>query len=81
MRADTHALQEEPLEAAKLYETFFDRSIADAERDAIVRAVRSTWSIDQARAGWLAADDREVHLVRQEVKVNENGDWAELELY
>jgi putative PEP-CTERM system integral membrane protein len=81
VRGNPRPLQEEPIEAAKLYETFFDQPIADAERDAIVRAVRSTWSIDQARAGWLAADDREVHLARQEVTVNENGDWAELELY
>jgi putative PEP-CTERM system integral membrane protein len=81
VRADNRALSREPLEAAKLYETFFDQPIADAERDAIVRAVRSTWSIEQARAGWLAVDDREVHLARQEVTVAENSDWAEVELY
>jgi putative PEP-CTERM system integral membrane protein len=81
VRADNRALSREPLEAARLYETFFDQSIADAEREAIVRAVRSTWSIDQAQAAWLAVDDREVHLKRQEIKVTENDDWAEVELY
>jgi putative PEP-CTERM system integral membrane protein len=80
-RVDNRALSQEPLEAAKLYETFFDQPIADAERDAIVRAVRSTWSIDQAQAAWLAVDDREVHLARQEVRVTEYVDWAEVELY
>jgi putative PEP-CTERM system integral membrane protein len=80
-RVDNRALSQEPLEAAKLYETFFDQPIADAERDAIVHAVRSTWSIDQARTGRLAVDDREVHLARQQVMVAENGDWAEVELY
>jgi putative PEP-CTERM system integral membrane protein len=80
-RVDNRALSQEPLEAAKLYETFFDQPIIDAEHDAIVRAVRSTWSIEQARAGWLAVDDREVHLLRQEVTTAEHGDWAEVELY
>jgi putative PEP-CTERM system integral membrane protein len=78
---DGQSLRREPLEAANLYQTFFDQPIADAEREAIVRAVRSTWSADQARAAWLAVDDREVHLARQEVTVTENGDWAEVELY
>jgi putative PEP-CTERM system integral membrane protein len=81
LRVDNRALREEPLEAAKLYETFFDRSIIEGERDTIIRAVRSTWSIDQAQAAWQAVDDREVHLVHQEITVTENGDWAEVELY
>lgn len=80
-RRDNRALRREPVEAAKLYETFFDQSIIDGERDAIVHAVRSTWSIDQAQAGWQAVDDREVLLTRQEVTVAEHRDWAEVELY
>ncbi|MEJ2748535.1 MAG: TIGR02921 family PEP-CTERM protein, partial [Anaerolineae bacterium] len=48
---------------------------------AIVRAVRSTWMADQARAGWQAVADREVLRPRQEVNVTEHGDWAEVELY
>ncbi len=81
VRVDNRALRDEPLEAAKLYETFFDQSIIDGEREAIVRAVRSTWSIDQAQAAWQAIDDREIYLLRQEVAISENGDWAEVELY
>jgi putative PEP-CTERM system integral membrane protein len=80
-RADLRALTQEPLKAAELYETFFDESIVDGEREAIVRAVRSTWSIDQAQAAWQAIDDREVHLMRQEVTIDEKGDWADAELY
>lgn len=80
-RVDNRALREEPVEAARLYETFFDRTIIDGERDTIVRAVRSTWSLDQAQAAWQAVDDREIHLVHQEIAVTENGDWAEVELY
>jgi putative PEP-CTERM system integral membrane protein len=81
MRADNRALIQEPLEAAKLYETFFDQSIIEGEHAAIVRAARSTWSIEQAQTAWLAIDDREVYLARQEVTVREQGDWAEVELY
>ncbi|MCA9961692.1 MAG: TIGR02921 family PEP-CTERM protein, partial [Anaerolineales bacterium] len=75
------ALTNEPPEAAALYEQFFDTSIVEGEHDAVIQAVRSTWNIDQARANWLAVDDREIYLTRQEVTVTEHGDWAEMELY
>ncbi len=78
---DVWALRAEPVEASELYEDFFDQPIVEGERETIVRAVRSTWSVDQAMTGWLAVDDREVHLEHQEVTVTENGDWAEIELY
>jgi putative PEP-CTERM system integral membrane protein len=81
LRVDNRALREEPLEAARLYQTFFDQPIVEGERDTIVRAVRSTWSLDQAQTAWQAVDDREIHLVHQEITVTENGDWAEVELY
>jgi putative PEP-CTERM system integral membrane protein len=71
----------EPVEAAELYEQFFDEPIIDGERETIVRAVRSTWMVDQARAGWQAVDDREILLTHQEINVSEQGDWAEVELY
>jgi putative PEP-CTERM system integral membrane protein len=79
--ASDSALRREPEEAARLYETFFDQTILEGERAAIVHAARSTWSIDQAQTAWQAVDDREVHLLRQEVSVSEQGDWAEVELY
>lgn len=78
---DNRALLEEPQEAARLYQAFFDRSIIEAERETIVRAVRSTWSGDQAEAAWQAVDDREVYLLRQEINVSEYGDWAEVEVF
>ncbi|MCB9101019.1 MAG: TIGR02921 family PEP-CTERM protein [Anaerolineales bacterium] len=71
----------EPARAAELYANFFDQPIAEAERETIVEAVRSTWSVEQAAAAWRTVDDREVHLLRQEVTVDEQGDWAEVELY
>jgi putative PEP-CTERM system integral membrane protein len=78
---DNHALVEEPREAARLYQAFFDTPIADAERPAIVRAARSTWSAEQAEAAWQAVDEREVHLALQDLTVQEHGDWAVVELH
>ena len=78
---DNRALVEEPIEAARLYQRFFDEPINDAERETIVNAVRSTWSSGQAEAAWQVVDDREVYLVSQDVALQELGDWADLELH
>jgi putative PEP-CTERM system integral membrane protein len=80
-RQDNVALAREPQEAARLYRRFFDQPIVEGERPAIVHAVRATWSFDQAEAAWQAVDDREIHLIRQEVNVQEHNDWAEVELF
>jgi putative PEP-CTERM system integral membrane protein len=80
-RWDSRAFREESQEAAELYETFFDQTIIEGERETIVQAVRSTWSVDRAQTAWQAVDDREVHLLRQELNLTEHGDWAEVELY
>ena len=79
--ANGRALVDEPRQAAVLYQKFFDRSIGEGERTAIVRAARSTWSPEQAASAWQSVDEREVHLDRQEVTLVEHGDWAEVELY
>ena len=78
--AEPSALQREPQVAANLYQRLFDTPIIEGERPVIINAVRSTWSAAQAEAAWQAVDDREVRLVRQEVTVQEYGDWAEVEL-
>jgi putative PEP-CTERM system integral membrane protein len=78
---DNQAFQKEPAEAAEHYARFFDQPIAEAERPALVRAARSTWSVAQAQAAWEAVDDREVQLLQQDLSVAEHGDWAEVELY
>lgn len=78
---DNRALADEPQQAARLYQRFFDTPITEAERTAIVRSVRTTWSADQAEAAWQAVDDREVALLDQQITLTEHGDWAELELF
>jgi putative PEP-CTERM system integral membrane protein len=71
----------EPVEAARLYRQFFDQPIDEGEREAVERAARSTWSMDQAQRAWQEVSDREIRLIRQELTVVEQGDWAEMELY
>lgn len=80
-RWNQQALRAEPQEAAQLYEAFFDVPILQAERETIVKAVRNTWSGTQALAAWQAVDDREILLTHQEVRVEEHGDWAEVEIF
>jgi putative PEP-CTERM system integral membrane protein len=80
-RWENMALREEPLAAAELYESFFDQPIIEGERETVVQAVRSTWSVDQAQAAWQAVDDREIYLARQSLTITEQGEWAALELY
>jgi putative PEP-CTERM system integral membrane protein len=80
-RWQNQAMLTEPAQAAELYAQFFDQPLLVAERETVVRAARSTWSIDQAQANWQAVDDREIWLARQEVTISEQGDWAEVELY
>lgn len=77
---DNRAFVEEPLEAAKLYQSFFDQTIVEGERENIVRAVRTSWSANQVEAAWKAVDDREVFLKSQEINIIEYGDWAEIEI-
>lgn len=78
---DNLAFQTDPQQAAQLYQQFFDTTIVEGERATIVQAVRTTWDSQQAEAAWQAVDDREVHLMRQEINIQEHGDWADVELY
>lgn len=78
---DGRALREEPTEAAKLYQAYFDERIIDGEHALIANTVRATWSATQAEAALQAVDDREILLTRQEINIVEHGDWAEVELY
>ncbi|NJL91295.1 MAG: TIGR02921 family PEP-CTERM protein [Coleofasciculaceae cyanobacterium SM2_1_6] len=67
--------------AEKLYGQFFDTSIQKAEAPLISKAIESTWNREEAKAGLLNINQQKVWLQKQEVKVTEQGDWAEVELY
>jgi putative PEP-CTERM system integral membrane protein len=78
---DNLAFQTDPQQAASLYQQFFDTTIVEGERPRIVQAVRSSWQAQQVESAWQAVDDREVYLLRQEINIQEHGDWADVELY
>jgi putative PEP-CTERM system integral membrane protein len=81
VRWENRVFVNEPVAAAALYQQYFDQPIVEAEKEMVVRAARSTWMPDQAQTNWQAVADREIWLVRQEVTISEQGDWAEVELY
>ncbi len=80
-RSAARPIVTEPARAAELYERFFDLPITEGEHAAVVNAVRTTWEVNRAEAAWQAVDHREIHLVQQELTIDEHGDWADVELY
>lgn len=75
------AIIRESNQAALLYEKYFDETIFNGERDAVLTALGSTWDVNGAAQAIQMADDRQVHLNRQELNVVEHGDWADFELH
>lgn len=67
--------------AARRYAEFFDTPIQQGERAAINRALQSTVNRDEAEAEFMAFHQRRVWLKSQDVRVDEQGDWAAIELH
>ncbi|MGL5834921.1 MAG: TIGR02921 family PEP-CTERM protein, partial [Waterburya sp.] len=67
--------------ADQLYAEFFDAPIQQAERRAVRHAIQSTAIVDEAKAGLLNIDQKKVWLAKQEVKINPQGDWADIEIH
>ncbi len=67
--------------AAELYAQFFDESIQQGERVAIRKALQATANRDETKAGLLNLDHKVVLLASQNVSVNEQGDWATVEIH
>ena len=76
-----HSMIDDQAKAEALYESFFDVPLQKAERDAVVRAIESTWSTQQREAGLIHQGQRKVWLWRQEITTTAHGDWAEIELH
>ncbi|HPG30663.1 MAG TPA: TIGR02921 family PEP-CTERM protein, partial [bacterium] len=74
-------LEEDRNEAEKLYAEFFDQSIMKGERNAINRAVSSTYQIDSIEAGLVDIDKSIVHLNRQTITVKEKKGFSEIEIF
>ena len=67
--------------AEKLYANFFDAPIEKGERLAIQHALKSTVILDDAKAGLLNINQKKVWLAKQEVTVQEKGDWGDVEIH
>lgn len=71
----------DPQRAEQLYAEFFDAPIQKAEQAAINHALQSTYNRDEAKAGLLNLNERKVWLRSQDLFVEEQGDWADIELH
>ncbi|MBD1923009.1 TIGR02921 family PEP-CTERM protein [Microcoleus sp. FACHB-831] len=67
--------------AEKLYAEFFDQPIQKAEQPTILNALQSRFNPGEAQAGLLDIDQKNVWLAQQQVTVEPQGDWANVELY
>jgi putative PEP-CTERM system integral membrane protein len=63
-------------EATAAYGHVFDQPIEVAERETLLAAARQTWNWEDAQAGLLEVGQRKVHLDRQDVVVEPQGDVA-----
>lgn len=75
------AMFRESRQAAELYAKYFDQEIVEGERETVLAALSSTWEITNAQQAIQTADDREIHLNKQELNFVEHGDWADFELH
>ncbi len=80
-RRNDGAMFRESIEAAELYENYFDETIFNGERAAVLNSLGSTWDVVGAQQRLQDAADREVHLNKQEINFVEHGDWADFELH
>lgn len=67
--------------AEKLYDQFFDAPIQKQERKLIKHALQSTYNQEEAKAGVLNIDDEKIFLAKQQITIDEKGDWADIEIY
>ncbi len=69
------------LKAEEYYEKYFDGNIQKHEKEAIIKAMKSTWDSDGIEAGLLNVNQEKVHIEEQEITINEFNDIAEIEIY
>ncbi len=73
--------REDAKESVPLYAKLFDAPLQKAERKSVRHAIKSTSIIDEAKAGLLNIDQKKVWLEKQEVTVNPQGNWADVEIH
>ncbi|MBP0020143.1 MAG: TIGR02921 family PEP-CTERM protein [Cyanobacteria bacterium SBLK] len=67
--------------AQELYAQFFDTPLQKRERKAVQKALQSTTTLDDAKAGVLNINQKKVLLEKQEVNSIQYGDWADVEIH
>ncbi|MEN9223400.1 MAG: TIGR02921 family PEP-CTERM protein, partial [Thermostichus sp. BF3_bins_97] len=72
---------EDQVEAASLYEQFFDIPIQKAESQTIRTALEATINRDEIQAGLLDIDQKRVWLAKQEITSQAEGDIAQIEIH
>lgn len=81
VRYQGRSFEEDRRRAKELYEGFFDEPIEAAERDAIRDAVTNSFDRGSRETRLADVAAERVLLARQELVVEERGDWADLELH
>lgn len=67
--------------AKELYAQFFDAPIQKAEIAAVRQSLQATANRDETKAGLLNLDQKVVYLASQNVTIEEQGDWASVEIH
>lgn len=68
-------------EAGEQYATIFDIPIQKAEQESILSALQATYDRDGLEAGLLNINGKKVLLKKQQVTVDDHGDYADVELF
>ena len=67
-------------QAAKLYDELFDMPIQRGERQAITKALSATYNRDEVTAGLMNVGIRNVEIVDQNIRSDDRGDYAIIEI-
>jgi putative PEP-CTERM system integral membrane protein len=78
---DGESMAADRARADKLYTDFFDAPLQRKERKSVLSALAATWNRDERSAGLLNQDQRKVKLTRQEIRVDETGACATIEIH
>ena len=76
-----HGEDSDVQKAAELYAQFFDAPIQKTELSSVRSALQSTANRDETKAGLLNLDQKVIRLASQAVTVDEQGDWANIEIH
>ncbi|MGC4122429.1 MAG: TIGR02921 family PEP-CTERM protein [Myxococcales bacterium] len=81
VRYQGESFEQDRQRAQALYESFFDQPIEAAEREAIRDAAASSFDRGSRETRLADVAAERVLLARQELVVEEHGDWAQVELH